>query len=182
MAQHASRPCIGSSGNKTPASLRSAFAAEVLTSAECFRSGRLGLDLLDVGRRRTVDRDPTRLHRLRDFADQFDLQQAIVKRRTLDLDIVGQVELTLERPRRDALLEEFVLLLFGLAAFDRQHVLLGGDGDLVGREACQRQGYLVPVLAKPLDVAGRVIVLAAWPRAGPRRPRAATNFQGISIG
>src|SRR6266436_3840074 len=82
------------------------------------RSGRLGLDLLDVGCRRTVDRDPARLHRLRNFADQFDLQQAIVKRRALDLDIVGQVELTLERPRRDALVEEFALRFLGLAAFE----------------------------------------------------------------
>jgi hypothetical protein len=42
---------------------------------------------------------------------------------------------TLERPRRDALVEEFALRFLGLAAFDRQHVLLGGDGDLVGRKA-----------------------------------------------
>jgi hypothetical protein len=33
------------------------------------------------------------------------------------------------------LIEEFALRFLGLAAFDRQHVLLGGDGDLVGRKA-----------------------------------------------
>jgi hypothetical protein len=81
-------------------------------------SGGLGLDLADVGRGRAGDRDPARLHRLRDFADQLDLQQSVVKRRALDLDIVGQIELTLERPRRDAPIEEFALRFFGLAAFD----------------------------------------------------------------
>jgi hypothetical protein len=42
---------------------------------------------------------------------------------------------SLSRSRRDALIEEFALRFLGLAAFDRQHVLLGGDGDLVGRNA-----------------------------------------------
>jgi hypothetical protein len=42
---------------------------------------------------------------------------------------------SLSRSRRDALVEEFALRFFGLAAFDRQHVLLGGDGDLIGRKA-----------------------------------------------
>src|SRR5580693_9318654 len=63
-------------------------------------SGRPGFDFADAGRRRTVDRDPARLHRFRDFADQFDLKQPVVERGALDLNIVGQVELALERPRR----------------------------------------------------------------------------------
>jgi hypothetical protein len=56
------------------------------------------------------------------------------------------------------------LLLVGLAALDREHVLLGGDGHVVGREPCQRQRDLVLVLAGALDVLGRVIILAgpAW--------------------
>src|SRR5258707_11748655 len=111
------------------------------------RSGDLGLDLADVGRGLTGDRDTARLPRLRDFADQFDLQQTVVKRSALDLDMIGQVEPTLERPRRDALVKEFALRLLGLAAFDRQHVLLGGNGDLVGRKSRNRQGYLIAVLA-----------------------------------
>jgi hypothetical protein len=42
---------------------------------------------------------------------------------------------SLSRSRRDALIEGFALRFLGLAAFDRQHVLLGDDGDLVGRKA-----------------------------------------------
>jgi hypothetical protein len=41
-----------------------------------------------------VDGDPPRLRPLRDFADQFDLEQTVVEGRVLDLDVVGQVELT----------------------------------------------------------------------------------------
>ena len=74
-----------------------ASAAEVLMFAECCRSGRLGLELLDVGRRRTVNRDPARVFHRRNFVDQLDLQQAVVKRRAPDLDIVRQIKLTLER-------------------------------------------------------------------------------------
>lgn len=73
--------------------------------------------------------------RFGDFAAQFDLQQSVVERRALDLDVVGKIE----RPRRDALIQELALLFLGLAAFDRQHILFGGDGDLVRCEAGKRQ-------------------------------------------
>jgi hypothetical protein len=56
------------------------------------------------------DGNPPRLHGLRDFADQFDLQQAVVEGRALDLDVVRQAELALEGPRRNALVQEFALV------------------------------------------------------------------------
>ena len=59
---------------------------------------RIAVDLPDVRRGRTFNRNPARLHGLRDFADQFDLQQAVVKGRALNLDVVRQTELPLERP------------------------------------------------------------------------------------
>src|SRR3979490_2943651 len=102
------------------------------------RSGRPGIELLDLGSRRAADRNLPRLHRLRDFADQLDLHQSVFKRSALALYIGGEIELTPEGPRRDALIEELALLFLGLAAFDRQHILLGGDGDLVGRKARRR--------------------------------------------
>src|SRR3954463_11852088 len=72
------------------------------------RSGnRFAVDLPDVRSGRARDSNPAWLHRLGDFAYQFDLQQAIVKRRSLDLDIVRQIELPLERPRRNSLVQEF---------------------------------------------------------------------------
>src|SRR5436190_22320675 len=86
---------------------------------------RLRLDLLNAARRRAVDRDAARLHRLRDFPEQFDPQQAILERRALHLHMVGKAELALEGARGDALIEIFALALVGLAAFDRHRVLLG---------------------------------------------------------
>src|SRR4051794_7867537 len=52
------------------------------------RSGRLAVDLPDVRSGRAVDRNPARLHGLRDLAHQFDLQQAVVECGSFDLDIV----------------------------------------------------------------------------------------------
>src|SRR5207237_412250 len=102
-AQDASRPCTGPPvrprpwTNKKP---RGGSPPGGLEFEGC-RSGGLGrLDLADVGR--SGNRDPARLHGLRNFADQLNLQQAVIKRRALNLDIIGQVELALERPRRDA--------------------------------------------------------------------------------
>src|SRR3954452_8978056 len=160
--QDASRPCAMAFGRRYPGQTKSPAAGVRRGGLKCegCRSGGLGrLDLSDVWR--SGNRDPARLHCLRNLADQFNLQQAVIKRRALDLDIIGQVELALERPGRDALIQELALGLVGLAAFDRQHILLCGDRDLVGGKAPPPQRYLVPVLAKPLNVAGRVIVVAA---------------------
>jgi hypothetical protein len=109
-----------------------------------------------VGSRRAVDGDAPRLHGFRDFPDQLDLQQAVVEGRTLYLDIVRQVELPLEMPGRNAPVKELALDLFGLAAFDRDDVLLGRDRDFVGRETRHRQRDLVAVLSQALDVIGRI--------------------------
>ena len=86
--------------------------------------GRLGLDLMDVvGARCTVDSNPPRLHGFWDLPDEFDLEQAVVEARALDLDIVGQVELPLEVPGRDSPVQALALGFFGLAAFDGDDVL-----------------------------------------------------------
>jgi hypothetical protein len=86
--------------------------------------GRLGLDLMDVvGGRRAVDCDPPLLHGLGDFPDQLDLEQAVVEGRALHLDVVGQAELPLEVPGRDAPVQALALGFFGLAAFDGDDVL-----------------------------------------------------------
>ena len=89
------------------------------------------------------------------------LQQPVVERGVLDLDIVGQVELPLEVPGRDTAVQELALGLFGLVAFDRHDVLLGRDRNFVGREAGHRQRNLVAVFAEPFDVVGRIVVLAS---------------------
>ena len=84
------------------------------------------------------------------------LSKPLSKRRALHLDIVRQVELPLEMPGRDPPVEELALGLFGLAAFDRDHVLLGRDRDLVRREARHRQRDLVTVVGEAFDVVGRI--------------------------
>lgn len=58
----------------------------------------------------------------------------------------------LEVPSRDAPKQELASGFFGLVAFDSDDVLLGGDRNLVGREAGNRKGDLVPVVGQPLDV------------------------------
>jgi hypothetical protein len=88
------------------ASRRGSLLADVGVAS---RSGRLAVDLPDVRRGRTVDRNPARLHGLGDLARQFDLQQAVVERGSLDLDIVRQIELALEGPRRNSLVQELAL-------------------------------------------------------------------------
>jgi hypothetical protein len=74
-----------------------------------------------------TDGDAPRLHGLGNFPDQFDRQQAVFECRVLHLDIVRQAELSFEVPGRDAPVKELALGLFGLAAFDSDDTLLGGN-------------------------------------------------------
>jgi hypothetical protein len=70
---------------------------------------------MHVAGRRAIDGGPPWLHSLGDFPDQLDLEQAVVERRALHLNIVGQAELPLEMPGRDASVKELALGLFALA-------------------------------------------------------------------
>ena len=68
------------------------------SAAGPLRSGRLAvLDLLVVVAIAGVDRNPARLHGLRQLAHQLDLQEPVFKRCACDLDVVGEVELASER-------------------------------------------------------------------------------------
>src|SRR5436190_7153132 len=87
-------------------------------------AGGLGLDDL---RRAVADRDLARLLGLGDFPLEVDVQQAMIQAGALHYDIVGELEATLERARRDALIEHLAggLTLLGLlVAADGQGVLL----------------------------------------------------------
>ena len=53
-----------------------------------------------------------------------------------------------------------MVTLVGLVAFDGEHVLLGRHGDLVGREAGNRQRDMIDVLTGSLDIVGWVVVVA----------------------
>src|SRR5437899_1564262 len=106
-----------------------------------------GLELLDVGCGRIVDRDPARLHGFRYLSSQLDLEQAIVEPCSLDPDVVSQIEMPREGPRRDAPIEEIPLIL-RIAAFDDEHVLLSCYRDFIGGETGQCRRYPVPVVGQ----------------------------------
>src|SRR5260370_19814765 len=136
------------------------------SAAGPLRSGRLAvLDLLAVVAIAGVDRNPARLHGLRQLAHQLDLQEPVFKRRACHLDIVGEVELAPERTSRDALEQVVVITVLRLAAFHGQHVLLCRDGDLLRLEAGQIERDAIVILTDACDVVGRVrvIVLALQP-------------------
>ena len=106
-----------------------------------------------------ADRDLAGLHRLRDLADEVDVEQAVLEACAGDLDMVGKLEAALEGAGGDAAVEHLaaaLLLLFLLLALDRQDVLLGLDVEVALAEAGDRQGHAVGVLAGALDVVGRV--------------------------
>jgi len=137
----------------------------LIVEAIGLRSGRFAVELMDVRRGRSIDRDPAGLHGFRNFASQFNAEQTIFKRRVLDLDIIGQVELTPEGAGGNTPIEIFALLLLGLLTFDRQNILFSRHGDVVGTEARDRQRNLVAVVAEPFDVVRRIVVITTGPLA-----------------
>src|ERR1700726_4024082 len=86
-----------------------------------------------------ADLDLPGFHGLRNPAQEVDLKEPVLERRALHLDVVIEVEVALERTRRDTAVKN--LLVGGrrdrlrLAAGDGQLVLLRGDGDVLRREA-----------------------------------------------
>src|ERR1700693_3222653 len=85
----------------------------------------LAFELMHVAGRCAVDGNPPRFHRLGDFPEQLDLQQAVLERGTPHLDIVCEVELPLEGPCGNAPIEVFVLGFVCLVALYGDDVLLG---------------------------------------------------------
>ena len=77
-------------------------------------SGRFDLDHLRLA---VADRDLARLLRLGNLAHEVDVQEAVLERGALHLDIVGKLEHPLESARRDALIEHLAgcFLVLGAA-------------------------------------------------------------------
>ena len=98
------------------------------------------------------------LHGFGDLALERDVKQAVLKVRTSDLDMVGQLEAALEGARGDALVQELGLGfdLLGLLAGNGQGVALGLDGDIGWGEAGDRHGDAVGVLRQALDIVGGI--------------------------
>src|SRR3954454_23722546 len=123
-------------------------------------SGGFAFELMHVAGRRGIDGNSPRLHGFRDFPDQFDLEQAVLERGAVHLNIIGQVKLPLERPRGNAPVEIFAFGPVRLVSLDGHRVLLGRHRDLVGCKARNRKRNLVAILADAFDVVGGVVVLA----------------------
>src|SRR5262249_5487016 len=98
-----------------------------------------------------------RLHRFGNFPLEIHVQQTILQRRTLDLDVVGELEAPLEGTSRDALIEHLAgpVALAPLAA-DREGVLLHLDRQIFLGEASDRDSHAISVLVGALDIVGRV--------------------------
>src|ERR1700674_2290535 len=118
--------------------------------------GGLGLDHLG---RAGADRNLARLHRVGNFADEVDVEKAGFQGRTLDLDVIGELEAALEGTRRDALLEHLagLLRLAGLLlATDGERAFLRLDRQVGLGKARHRDRDPIGILAGPLDVVGRI--------------------------
>jgi hypothetical protein len=87
------------------------------------------------------------------------MQEAVLERCALDLDVIGKLEDALEGARGDALIERLALGLFLLLLFlalDGQGVFLRLDREFILAEARDRDRNAVIVLVGTLDVVGRV--------------------------
>ena len=88
------------------------------------------------------------------------MQQAVLERRVLHQDVVGELEHALEGAGGDAAVEHLGLVLGvfvgGFLALDRQRVFLRDDGKLALGEAGDRDADPVSVLTGAFDVVGRI--------------------------
>ena len=87
------------------------------------------------------------------------MQEPVLERRTLDLDVVGELEDALERARCDTLVEDLaglLLVLRLLIALDREGVFLAFDRKIALAETGNRDRDAIGVLARALDVVGRI--------------------------
>ena len=89
-------------------------------------SGGLGLDLAHLACASAGNSNAAWLHGLGDLALKLDDQKAVLEAGTLNLDVVGQGELALERTARDAAMQVGLLVFLGFAPFQRQDILLHG--------------------------------------------------------
>ena len=94
----------------------------------CLR--RPSFELLHISCGGAGDGYPPRLHGLGNLPEQFDRQQTVVEAGALHLHIVGKAELAPEVSPGNPLVKKFAARNRGLAASDRDHIVLGGDGDL----------------------------------------------------
>jgi hypothetical protein len=88
------------------------------------------------------------------------MQQAVLKRRILHQDMVGELEDALEGAGGDAAIKHLGLVLGilvgGFLALDRQRVFLRDDGQLALGKAGDGDADPVSVLTGAFDIVGRI--------------------------
>src|SRR5580704_14330961 len=125
-------------------------------SASGSNLGRLDLQELSG----TCDGDRPSLHRLWNLAHEVDVEEPVLQARAVDLDIIGELEATLEGSRGNALVEHLpgLILVVGLLlAPDRQPILLHLDREISVGEAGDCDRDAIGVLSRPLDIIGRIV-------------------------
>src|SRR5580704_12866879 len=87
------------------------------------------------------------------------MQEAMFKRCAFYLDIIGELEPTLEGTSCDALMQDFALFLLGLFLFlaaDQERGLLRLDRELGLGESGNGHANAIGVVAGSFDIVGRV--------------------------
>ena len=124
------------------------------------RSGCVAI-LVDINQLPAIHSDLLWLHRFRNFADEFDRQQAVRKIGLFHPHEVGQLETPLETAIGDANMQEFgairVWAIF-LASDNLQQILLSSDIDFVRPKARHRERNPISVLRKTLDIERGIVV------------------------
>src|SRR6266704_2813408 len=90
--------------------------------------------------------------------DEVDMEEPVIERGARHFDAFRQHEGALELPRRDAAMEIDAILVVDLLAAHDELVVLDLHGEVAHREAGNRQGDAELVLARLLDIVGRVAV------------------------
>ncbi len=146
-------------------------------------SGGIGFERLRIRVVRDRDFDATGLHGLGDDADEVDMKEPVLQGSALDLDMLGKLEATLESTSRNAAMEEPVRFAFRLAALalDGQHVLARFDGQFAVLEARDGHGDAVGVVARSLDIVGRVALGIIDPSGSVQHLEQAVEADGGTI-
>src|SRR5437868_2078272 len=90
--------------------------------------------------------------------DQIDVQQPTVQQRATDFDPFGEHKRPLELARRDAAVQVDTLRIVSLSAAHHQLIVLDRDAEVAHLKARDGEGDSQRVLAKLLDIVGRISV------------------------
>ena len=130
--------------------------------SQCMLQEPLGcLGALDGPELRRIDGDTAGLLLFRHDALKVDMEQAVLKARGLDLDMLGKLEIALEGAAGDTLVQQRAGRLLGVFALagDGEDAILHVDRQVLLGKAGDRQGDAIVILIAALDIVGRIALL-----------------------